>query len=64
MRENENIKYWTETSAKSGENIELCFLNASKFLYNTMMDESDDATESEIRAANSQMGGSHMGSIP
>ena len=34
MRENENIKFWTETSAKSGENIENLFLCASKFLYN------------------------------
>ena len=31
-REN-NIKYWTETSAKSGEHIESLFLDASKFLY-------------------------------
>lgn len=28
-----NIKYWTETSAKSGDNIESLFLDASKFLF-------------------------------
>jgi GTPase SAR1 family protein len=28
-----NIKYWTETSAKQGHNIESLFLDASKFLF-------------------------------
>lgn len=28
-----NIKYWCETSSKSGDNIESLFLDASKFLY-------------------------------
>ena len=32
QREN-NIKYWTETSAKSGEHIESMFFDASKFLF-------------------------------
>ena len=32
QREN-NIKYWTETSAKSGDNIEKLFFDASKFLF-------------------------------
>ena len=32
QREN-NIKYWAETSAKSGEHIESMFLDASKFLH-------------------------------
>ena len=32
QREN-NIKYWTETSAKSGERIEDLFFDASKFLF-------------------------------
>ena len=36
QREN-NIKYWTETSAKSGEFIESLFLDASKFLYRQLM---------------------------
>ena len=27
------IKYWTETSSKSGENIEQLFYDLSKFLY-------------------------------
>ena len=33
-----NIKYWCETSAKSGQNIETLFLNASKFLYNQLLE--------------------------
>lgn len=32
QREN-GIKYWAETSSKSGDNIESLFLDASKFLY-------------------------------
>lgn len=32
QRDND-IKYWTETSAKSGDNIENLFLDMSKFLY-------------------------------
>lgn len=32
QREN-NIQYFTETSAKSGDNVEQLFLHASKFLY-------------------------------
>ena len=64
MREHKNIKYWTETSAKSGENVELLFLNASKFLYSQMLDNEESNSGSDIGATNSQMGGSHMGSHP
>ena len=61
-----NIKYWCETSAKSGQNIEGLFLNATKFLYN-QMNEPDGATEtseSDIGGDNSKSSNSHMGSIP
>lgn len=43
MRENANIKYWTETSAKSGVNIEMLFLNASKYIYYQMMEDDSDS---------------------
>ena len=64
MREHKNIKYWTETSAKSGENVELLFLNASKFLYSQMLDNEEFNSGSDNGTSNSQLGGSHMGSHP
>lgn len=64
MREHD-IKYWCETSAKSGANIESLFLNASKFLYNQMLDcETSEQSESDIGGSHSQTGGHVMGSIP
>ena len=47
MKEN-NIKYWTETSAKSGENVEQLFLDASKFLYNQLPETEGSDTQSEL----------------
>ncbi len=50
MKEN-NIKYWCETSAKSGENVEQLFLNASKFLYNQLQQADGSDTQSELTAS-------------
>jgi Ras-related protein Rab-2A len=33
FKQKNNLLYFTETSAKSGENIEKLFLDASKFIY-------------------------------
>ena len=43
QREN-NIKYWIETSAKSGEHIESLFFDASKFFFRIP----DSDSESEL----------------
>lgn len=32
-----DIKYWIETSAKSGENVETLYLDASRFIFNIML---------------------------
>lgn len=49
MREN-NIKLWTETSAKSGDHVEELFLQASKFFYTEMLEgtESSSTPETDI----------------
>lgn len=54
MKEHDIIKYWTETSAKSGENIESLFLNTSKFLYTSMLDDEACPSESELGPGHSQ----------
>jgi len=46
MREN-NIKLWTETSAKSGDNVEQLFINASKFLYLEMCEGTETSSVPE-----------------
>lgn len=62
-----NIKYFCETSAKSGENIEILFLSAAKFLYNQVQhsDSTSERSQSEIGGSHyhaSNMGGSVNGS--
>jgi len=59
QREN-NIKYWAEMSAKSGEHIESLFLDASKFLYrqleNTETTSQGSMTEyNDQRSSNGSM---------
>ena len=58
MRDN-NIKLWTETSAKSGEYVEELFLNASKFLFAGMLDGTESSSVDNGQSNNE---GSHMGS--
>jgi len=61
-----NIKYFCETSAKSGENVENLFINASKFLFNMLhADTTSQDSQSEIggsQAPTSHYGGSVRGS--
>jgi GTPase SAR1 family protein len=47
------IKYFTETSAKSGVNVNQLFFNASKFLYNQMRGQ-DNASDSQSSFSGSQ----------
>ena len=42
-----NIKYWTETSAKSGERIEDLFFDASKFLFRELQNNDSTPLTSE-----------------
>lgn len=37
LQREHDIKYWIETSAKSGDNINQLFLDAGKFFYSNMM---------------------------
>jgi len=41
FKKQHGIKYWIETSAKSGDNINQLFFDAAKFLYQKIRDEDD-----------------------
>ena len=40
-----NIKYWVETSAKTGDHVSQLFFDASKFLYKQLIENGDGSTE-------------------
>lgn len=44
------IKYWIETSAKSGDNIQQLFMDASKFFYTAIGDESSSQRSASMNS--------------
>lgn len=69
QREN-GIKYFTETSAKSGDNVETLFLDASKFLFKQLQSQLEGTTSqgsasgAESWNDQSSMGGEATGPPP
>ncbi len=69
FKEENNILYWVETSAKSGENIVRLFVDVAKFLYSKYKDKlqemmSDDSAPRRLSSADSRGSFGSVGSRP
>jgi GTPase SAR1 family protein len=63
FKQKNNLLYFTETSAKSGDNVDRLFIDVAKFIYQKYKDKLhkliDDETSSQNSRSNSFDGGRH-----